>query len=466
MRAAARSRSSPRSTASAPAPARSSRWRATSASARRTPRSRSCSTASGSPGCDMGACAILPRIIGQGRASELLYTGRVLGGEEAERWGFFNAPLSPASAARRGDGARRATRRWPDLRQRDDQAHARHGMGDVDRAAIEAEAVAQALCMETEDFAPRLSRLRRQAEAGVRGQLMMISSPTTLSWPFFEERHRRFADELCALGRERRCPRSPTMTMSTPPAARSWRRSASRAPASGRAGGLRRAAPELDVRTLVPCARDPGVRDGLADFAFAMQGLGTGPISLFGSAELKPRYLPGVRHGRAHRGLRAVRARGRLRCRRDGARTATPDGNSTSLDGDKTWISNGGIADFYCVFARTEPAQVRADGSIAARGISAFVVDADTPGLSIAERIDVIAPHPLAQLRFDACRISATQRLGAAGRGLQDRDANARHVPYDRGGRGPRLRPARTRRSIAVCAASRHVRPQRSPTSS
>jgi acyl-CoA dehydrogenase len=98
---------------------------------------------------------------------------------------------------------------------------------------------------------------------------------------------------------------------------------------------------------------------------------------------------------------------------------AQRQGDNYVIDGDKTWISNGGLADFYCLFARTEPAQVRADGSVAARGISAFIVDATTPGLSIAQRIDVIAPHPLAQLRFDACRVPATQRLGAEGEGFQ-----------------------------------------------
>jgi len=89
------------------------------------------------------------------------------------------------------------------------------------------------------------------------------------------------------------------------------------------------------------------------------------------------------------------------------------------LDGQKTWISNGGIADFYCVFARTSPAEHRPDGSITARGISAFVVDANAPGFSIAERIDVIAPHPLATLAFNGCRIPAANRLGAEGDGFK-----------------------------------------------
>ena len=112
------------------------------------------------------------------------------------------------------------------------------------------------------------------------------------------------------------------------------------------------------------------------------------------------------------------------------------------LDGEKTWISNGGIADVYVVFARTGEAP-------GARGISAFIVEAGTPGFEIAERIDVIAPHPLARLRFTGCRVAASQRIGAAGRGLQDRDAHARRVPHlGRGGRS-RLCAARARRGAA-----------------
>ena len=99
------------------------------------------------------------------------------------------------------------------------------------------------------------------------------------------------------------------------------------------------------------------------------------------------------------------------------ATTATPDGDGYVLDGEKTWISNGGIADFYVVFART--AEKDDPAAKGARGISAFIVDADAPGFSIAERIDVIAPHPLARLRFNHCRIPATRRIGAEGEGFK-----------------------------------------------
>ena len=99
--------------------------------------------------------------------------------------------------------------------------------------------------------------------------------------------------------------------------------------------------------------------------------------------------------------------------------TARREGGGYRLEGAKTWISNGGIADFYCVFARTSPAELRADGTTGAQGISAFVVDAATPGLSIAERIDVMAPHPLATLAFHDCRVPVAQRLGAEGEGFK-----------------------------------------------
>jgi acyl-CoA dehydrogenase len=153
-------------------------------------------------------------------------------------------------------------------------------------------------------------------------------------------------------------------------------------------------------------------RDGLSDFAFAMQGLGTASISLFGSAALKARYLPPVREGRAI----AAFALSEPEAGSDVAAlaaTAKPDGPShVRIDGTKTWISNGGIADHYVVFARSGEAA-------GARGLSAFVVDAETPGLSVAERIEVIAPHPLATLRFEGVRVPLANRLGEAGDGFK-----------------------------------------------
>jgi alkylation response protein AidB-like acyl-CoA dehydrogenase len=158
--------------------------------------------------------------------------------------------------------------------------------------------------------------------------------------------------------------------------------------------------------------------NGLADFAFAMQGLGSGALSLDGSPALKARYLPRVARGEfiAAFALSEPAAGSDVAAMSCAARR---DGDSFVLDGAKTWISNGGIADFYCVFARTSPGEVRADGSIAAAGISAFVVERDDPGLTIDERIDVIAPHPLATLGFRSCRIPAERLIGDLGDGFR-----------------------------------------------
>jgi acyl-CoA dehydrogenase len=186
---------------------------------------------------------------------------------------------------------------------------------------------------------------------------------------------------------------------------------------TGVAGGAEGSA-TFDSRALCLIRETLAWHDGLADFAFAMQGLGSGPISLAGDAALQRAYLPAVASGRAL----AAFALSEADAGSDVAAMATRarrDGDHYVLDGSKTWISNGGIADFYCVFARTEPAVQRADGSIEARGISAFVVEAGDPGFGIEQRIDVIAPHPLATLRFDACRVPAARRIGGDGEGFK-----------------------------------------------
>jgi len=148
----------------------------------------------------------------------------------------------------------------------------------------------------------------------------------------------------------------------------------------------------------------------LADFAFAMQGLGSGPISLFGSPEQQARYLPAVAQGKAI----AAFALSEPDAGSDVAAmtmTATREGEHYRLNGTKTWISNAGIADFYTVFARTENDDVD--------GVTAFVVDANTPGLAVSERFDVCAPHPIGSLEFKDCVIDIDQRIGQAGRGFK-----------------------------------------------
>ena len=171
------------------------------------------------------------------------------------------------------------------------------------------------------------------------------------------------------------------------------------------------AAERLEVRALSVVRAGLAYRSGLADFAFAMQGLGSGALSLFGTPEQKARWLPGVRAGTAI----AAFALSEPDAGSDVAALSTAasrDGNGWRLDGRKTWISNGGIADQYVVFART------GEGP-GAKGLSAFVVPADTPGLSIAERIEVIAPHPLATLAFDGARLPGDALIGRPGDGFR-----------------------------------------------
>jgi acyl-CoA dehydrogenase len=167
----------------------------------------------------------------------------------------------------------------------------------------------------------------------------------------------------------------------------------------------------IDTRALCLIRETLAKHSGLADFAFAMQGLGSGALTLFGTSHQKEKYLPRVAKGEfiaafALSELEAGSDVAALQCE------ARRDGDAYILNGEKTWISNGGIADFYVVFARTGEAA----GS---RGITAFVVDAATPGFEITERIEVIAPHPLARLKFKDCRISSAQQLGVPGQGFK-----------------------------------------------
>ena len=173
----------------------------------------------------------------------------------------------------------------------------------------------------------------------------------------------------------------------------------------------------LDTRTLCLLRETLAAHDGLADFAFAMQGLGSGAITLDGSPALRARYLPRVASGEAI----AAFALSEPDAGSDVAAmamTARRDGDHWTLDGEKTWISNGGIADFYVVFARqVQPGQ--APEKRGTRTIAAFVVDAGTPGFEIAERLDTLAPHPLARLAFTGCRIPASQCLAEGGAGFK-----------------------------------------------
>jgi len=233
-----------------------------------------------------------------------------------------------------------------------------------------------------------------------------------LSWPFFEDRHRQFAGGLKAWAAKDIKPLVDHHDVDA-----SCRRLVRHL---GDAGWLKAVVPEaygghyssFDVRTLCIARETLAFHDGLADFAFAMQGLGTGPITLFGSEALKARYLPPVARGEAI----AAFALSEPEAGSDVAAmstTATPDGpDHVRIDGVKTWISNGGIADHYVVFARSGEAP-------GAKGLSAYLVAAQSPGLIVENRIDVIAPHPLATLRFDNCRVPLSHRIGGPGEGFK-----------------------------------------------
>jgi acyl-CoA dehydrogenase len=224
-----------------------------------------------------------------------------------------------------------------------------------------------------------------------------------LDWPFFEPRHRALVQALDRWATEH-VPQQHTPDVDA--ACRALVRSL------GQGGWLQHAVGEsIDTRAVCLIRETLARHSGLADFAFAMQGLGSGAIGLAGSAAQREGYLPRVARGETIAAFALSEPEAgsdvaALSCR------ARADGDGYVLDGEKTWISNGGIADFYVVFARTGEAPK-------SRGISAFIVDADTPGLEIAERIEVIAPHPLARLRFSNCRIAAAQRIGAAGEGFK-----------------------------------------------
>jgi acyl-CoA dehydrogenase len=253
----------------------------------------------------------------------------------------------------------------------------------------------------------------------------VASSDSFLDWPFFSDSHRQLAGNL----REWAAARfaggaAPEDRQSVDDTCRQLVRDL------GRAGWTRHCVPQerargaagsdtaFDVRSLALIRETLARHDALADFAFAMQGLGSGAISIAGSTELKARYLPRVIAGDAIAAFAlsepdAGSDVAALRCR------ATPTADGYRLEGEKTWISNGGIADFYCVFARTSGPDVRPDGTTSADGITAMVVDAATPGLSISRRIDMLSPHPLASIALRDCHVPLNQRLGAEGEGFK-----------------------------------------------
>jgi acyl-CoA dehydrogenase len=243
-----------------------------------------------------------------------------------------------------------------------------------------------------------------------------MNSASHLAWPFFDEAHRVFKTQLQewttkqfadqhghdesrdAIDRE-------CVSLVKALGQGGWLKPAIAGKAHGGASEV------IDTRTICLLREELAWHHGLADFAFAMQGLGSGAISLKGTPEQQAAYLPRVAKGDALAAFAlsepdAGSDVAAMQC----SALATADGYR--LNGLKTWISNGGIADFYVVFARTGEAP-------GARGISAFIVDADSPGLEIAERIDVMAPHPLATLHFNNVLVPHAKRIGAAGEGFK-----------------------------------------------
>lgn len=239
-----------------------------------------------------------------------------------------------------------------------------------------------------------------------------MSDQSFLQWPFFEDSHRQLARELDAWAAEH----MPALTVNEHDDLDGTCVGLVRA--LGDSGFGAYAVPEsaggntekLDVRSLCIIRETLARHNALADFAFAMQGLGSGPISLFGSVDQQERYLRPVSKGEKISAFALSEPNAgsdvaAMCCR------AEKQGDKWSLSGTKTWISNAGIADFYTVFART-------DDQGGAKGISCFIVEKDTPGFEVTERIDLVAPHPLGTLSFDNCVIPESQRLGELGRGF------------------------------------------------
>ena len=238
-----------------------------------------------------------------------------------------------------------------------------------------------------------------------------MADQSYLKWPFFDARHEQLARELDAWAAnhiaqehghdvDAECRKLVKQLGDA-----GWLRHAVAGAAFGGVGE------QIDTRAICLIRETLARHSGLADFAFAMQGLGSGAISLAGTEAQKQRYLARVAKGEAI----AAFALSEPDAGSDVAAmscSAERVGDDYVINGEKTWISNGGIADFYVVFVRTGEAP-------GARGITALIVDAQTPGLAIAERIDVIAPHPLARLKFTDCRVPAAQRVGAAGEGFK-----------------------------------------------
>ena len=224
-----------------------------------------------------------------------------------------------------------------------------------------------------------------------------------LHWPFFDEHHRKWAEQVEGVARDLKVDHENVDT--------ACRTLVSNLGDSGILNVTSSDDGTLDVRSLCLAREILARHDGLSDFAFAMQGLGTGAISLFGSDEQKARWLPLTRSGQSIAAFALTEPQSGSDVA-NSTMTAKRNGDEFILNGEKTWISNGGIADLYTLFARTGEAP-------GAKGLSAFIVTPDLAGFEVVERLETIAPHPLARLRFTNCRVPASARLGAPGQGFK-----------------------------------------------
>ncbi|WP_417588083.1 acyl-CoA dehydrogenase family protein [Pararhodobacter oceanensis] len=229
-----------------------------------------------------------------------------------------------------------------------------------------------------------------------------MADQTFLNWPFFDDRHRALAAEVEAFAAGLDIDHSDTDA-----ACRALVTALGEAGIAGHSGALDG---RLDVRSLCLIRETLARHDGLADFAFAMQGLGTGAISLFGSEAQRGEWLPQTRRGAAISAFALTEPQSGSDVA-NSTMSATRDGEDYILNGEKTWISNGGIADVYTLFARTGEAP-------GAKGLSCFIVTPDLQGFSVEERLETIAPHPLARLKFTDCRVPASAMIGRPGQGF------------------------------------------------
>ena len=240
----------------------------------------------------------------------------------------------------------------------------------------------------------------------------MHASTTHLALPFFDDVHRelgpRLADWISVQQVDESDDRKACREWVKRLGDSGWLRYCVPAGSDGALGG---ALDKLDSRALVILRETLAFHSPLADFAFAMQGLGSGAITLAGTSAQQAAYLPQVASGEKIAAFALSEADAGSDA---GAMTtqATQTSGGWAINGSKTWISNGGIADFYVTFVKTDP-------DAGTRGITAFIIDAATSGLDSSEHIAVMAPHPLATLRFDDCALAETAQLGALNGGFK-----------------------------------------------